>query len=331
MLTGNLLPAHPHPKHDELFSSWLTRIAMSNGIKLYTLGKAVFGSGTGIWNRDIDKSVTNETIDCLCAKTGISQSQIYATTLRSYEGVLYAHHNPNGNTKWILPAGVYHRTRRRNWLVYCPLCLFEDTTPYFRKSWRLAFHTVCDKHDSMMHDACPTCNTPVVFFRRELGHRSTLAIDSLILCHQCGFDLRRAGAFSPLAPDAQSFIALRSLIGLRDIGWWFCGEETFNYSMQYLDVLHYIATFMTSIIGKRLLVYVEHEAGYIRMSDKQLPRLPIEFRPLNDRHWLILCTLWLLDEWPNRFIKACRKTGLTVSRVTRSEQLPYWFERVMRL
>jgi hypothetical protein len=115
------------------------------------------------------------------------------------------------------------------------------------------------------------------------------------------------------------------------MGWWFCGGEVLNYSMQYLDVLHYIATFITSKMGRRLLEYVEHKTGCIRMSDKPIPRMPIEMRQLHDRHWLILCTLWLLDEWPNRFIQAYRKTGLTVSRVTRCEQMPYWFEHVMQL
>lgn len=331
MLTGNLLPAHPHPKQGELFSSWLTRIAMANGIKLYRLGQTVFGSGTGIWNRDIDKSVSQAVLSSISSRTGVPEYRVFSTTLRSYENILYHHHNPYGNTQWILPAGVYHRTRKRRGLVYCPLCLFEDAEAYFRKSWRLAFYTICSRHGNMMLDACPSCDAPIAFFRRELGSRATPTVDSLVLCHKCGFDLRRAPAFCSLTLDAKTLIALQSIIDLHELGWWFCGHQVINYSMQYLDVLHYIATYLTSKTGRSLLSYVENETGNIQMSKRIIDRMPIEFRELHDRHWLILCSLWLLDDWPNRLITGCKNSKLTISRITRSEQLPYWFENTLRL
>lgn len=331
MLTGHLLPAHPHPKPGELFSSWLTRIAMANGIKLYQLGQAVFGSGTGIWNRDIDKSVTLEIMSRISARTGTNMAHVFSTTLRSYESILYQHHNPNGNTQWVLPAGIYHRTRRRRGLAYCPLCLFEDTEPYFRKSWRLAFYTVCSKHNSMMLDACPSCNAPIAFFRRELGNRSTSTVDSLVLCHKCGWDLRRTATYSAVTMDAHALISLKSIIEFHDLGWWFCGEQDINYSMQYFDVLHYMATYLTSKIGSNLLRYVENETKHIQMSNQMICRMPIEFRPLYDRHWLILNSLWLLESWPDRFIIACKSSKLTISRITRCERFPYWFESTLKL
>lgn len=330
MLTGRLLPAHPHPKPDELLSSWLTHIAMANGIKLYRLGQAVFGSGTGIWNRDIDKSASPEIISRISEKTGTSISQVFSTTLRYYESVLYHHHNPNGNTQWILPAGVYHRTRRRRGLVYCPLCLFEDIEPYFRKSWRLAFYTVCSKHSTMMLDACPACDTPIAFFRRELGNRSIDTVDSLVLCHKCGCDLRHAPTYSAVTMDVNALISLKSIIDFHDLGWWFCGKQNINYSMQYFDVLHYLSTYLTSRIASNLLLYVENETQHIQMSRHKIPRMPLEFRPLHERHWLMLYSLWLLHNWPNRFLTACKSSKLTISRVTRCERFPYWFEGTLK-
>ena len=55
MLSGHLLPAHPHPLADELLTSWFARLAYGQGLKVQTLNRLLFGSDRQLWNRDIDR------------------------------------------------------------------------------------------------------------------------------------------------------------------------------------------------------------------------------------------------------------------------------------
>lgn len=303
----------------------MTRLARANRMKVYSFYALYFGRENQIWNRDIDKLAPDWLTDGLVAWTGLDRLEIEQTTLRSYEGVLYEHHNPYGNTKWILPIGVYHRTRRRHGLVYCPLCLFEDDEPYFRKSWRLSFNTVCERHGSMMLGGCPKCDAPTVYFRRDLGHRRMHMVDSMVLCHRCGFDLRRGPAYDPPAPDGETLMHLRGLITFRDMGWWFSGETTHNYSIAFFDVLHHLATYLTSQFGRRLLAEAEKAMPRPMSNGVIYKRMSLDLRPADERHQLLLTALWLLMNWPDRFIRHYRETRLCATQVTRSEVLPYWF------
>ncbi|MDX9958627.1 MAG: TniQ family protein, partial [Spirochaetia bacterium] len=247
----------------------------------------------------------------------------------SYEGVLFEKHNFNGINRWLLPMGVYHRTRRRKGITFCPLCLFDDEEPYFRRRWRLALSTVCETHGSLMLDACPSCEAPVMYFRRELGHRDKAVIDSLALCHNCGFDLRRGPAIDPPGPDGKTLAILRSLNTFHDMGWWYCGDETQHYGFAYFDVLHHLATYLTSAPGTRLLKLAECDIGQRILSTSELCRMPLEQRAIQQRHRLLTLALWLLDDWPQRFVTSCRRAGLTSSRIMRSETFPFWFQSVV--
>jgi hypothetical protein len=192
MAYGKLLPMHPKPLEDELLSSWWFRLARANCEKLHTFTRAIVPN-VAIWNRDIDRSVTDDVLQVLAAKTGTSLERVRATTLRDFEGRLFERFNANGNCRWILPIGIYHRSRRLYGLQYCPLCLREDEVPYFRRLWRLSFVTMCPKHWMPLLDRCSCCGEPVAFHRRDLrGPRSIYPEHPITLCQHCELDLRDA-------------------------------------------------------------------------------------------------------------------------------------------
>lgn len=328
--SGELWPSHPHRYGNELLSSWLTRSAQANGLRVHAFCRMTLGSGAQIWNRDLDRTASQDVLRLLSESTGSSLNELAGGMLSTYEGVLFEHHNPRGNTKWILPLGIYHRTRKRFGLQFCPLCLAEDQQPYYRKQWRLAFHTLCDRHSVMVHDRCPQCEAPVVFFRVELGCRNRLSGTSITQCHQCGFDLSRAPAYGPSSSDAMSLVALRSLVTFHDLGWWFCGQETIHYAPQYFEVLHHLVTFLATGKGARLLAHIERETGWKCVDADSLEKRPFEFRPVGQRHGLLLAALWFLAEWPDRFVTACRQAKLSRTAVTRDEHFPWWYEKVLR-
>lgn len=328
-LSGDRLPVHPQPLPNELLTHWFMRLAHSNQVKAQTLADRLFGRQSAFWARDQDKLASPAVILRLADMTGKNPDDLLALTLAPFEGILYQHHNPNGNTRWIMPLGVYHRTRRGYGLQFCPLCLATDAEPYFRRSWRLAFATVCERHGVLMHDRCHRCGAPVAFFRRELGHREERQFDPMAKCHACDSDLSHASALDPSAGDAHALIQLRSLVTFHGMGWLFCGNETYQYGHLFMDVLHRMCNFLSSTKGKNLLAVAVDESQLVAMDVTENGR-DFESRSLKERHYLLLAALWLLMDWPNRFIQSCIQAKTTQSRLLSDWEPPYWFASEVR-
>lgn len=323
-----LWPIRVRPFLDELLTSWLVRLAAAYGLKTYSFFTLMFGQGFQIWTRDFDRSAPVQFLDRLAKYTGVPVNQVLGSTLQSYRGIVAEHYNANGSSKWILPVGVYHRTRRRYGLQYCPLCLATDRVPYYRRRWRLAFHTVCDRHGTLMRDRCPACGSPIVFHRHGVLDVKENGVPPVRRCYSCGFDIARASAEDPPAGDLQPLIHLRTLCTFHDMGWIFCGDEVFHYEHLFLDVLHRLCEFLPSRQGRRLLS--------IAAEDSRLPAIDLrqgvkefEQRPLVDRHMLLLAALWLLLNWPDRFIGCCTMAGVTMSRIDGDRVMPWWFRCVL--
>lgn len=143
-LSGELWPAHPKPLPDELLSSWIVRIASANGLKLQTFCDRVFGKEHQLWNRDIDRHAPPWLLASLARHTGTPIKHVRDATLEVYRGRLYRRKHDAGQLRWILPAGVYHRTRRHFGVQFCPQCLAEDHEPYFRTRWRGFYPEITD-------------------------------------------------------------------------------------------------------------------------------------------------------------------------------------------
>ncbi len=326
MENGERLPIHPHPKRNELLSSWLTRVAHRNQFKVHSFCATYFGRDKSIWNRDIDKLSPQWLLQGMSDVTGISMSELEETTLRSYEHVIYERLNPQGNTKWILPLGVYHRIHRRHGLQYCPLCLAGDDEPYFRKQWRLAFYTMCETHRILLRDSCLECDSPVIFYRGDIGYKKQFDVHSMRHCHKCGADL----AAGPV--KMQHWVEWQHrliYLWLLDITWlkWSCRPlpET-SYSFLIFDGLHQICKLLTHHrkLNESVLYEVERLSGAPEKPISSV-RYPEEYR-IQDRHRIIMAASWLLISWPERFLTICNTIGITASSSVRDMiNIPYWY------
>ena len=227
-LSGNLWPVHLKPYPNEILSSWLVRLAHGHGLKLQTFCAIVFGRDKNIWNRDIDKFAPDWLIEHIATATGTSIQAVINTTLKSYGGIIYETHQPNGNTKCVNPLGIYHRTHKHYGLQYCPICLAHDQEPYFRKYWRLAFYTECEKHHILLHDRCPNCGHPINFHRVEIGMRSLIKPKLVINCFKCDYDLRDATKDKLNCGDWKTTIQHRTLLDFHEIGWGLQINSVFN-------------------------------------------------------------------------------------------------------
>lgn len=331
-LEKGLWPARTGPQPDELLSSWLVRLAMAHGLKLHTFCSMAWPKKS-IWNRDIDKSADGELIAVLSERTGCGRERVGATTLAAYEGWLYERHNPNGNTLWVMPVGVYHRTRRNFGLQFCPRCLGEDREPYYRRSWRLAFITFCEVHHSSLLDRCPKCGEPVNFHRDEMGRRDQAMARSLTRCHACKFDLRRSES-GPITTQADErvFEFQKALAKVMQLGWVEIPPHGAIYSHLYFTVVHHLMRLCA--MGEKSAVL--REAVSLEVYEgTPAPRSPptgrdVERMGVAARRRALDMARHLLDGWPHGFIRLCQKNKVWSSVLLRDlEPAPFWYWSVI--
>lgn len=265
----------------------------------------------------------------LAERTGTPMRRVTETTLSAYEGLIYEKHNPYGNTAWIMPVGVYHRTRRRFGLQFCPRCL-SDKVPYFRRSWRLAFVTLCVKHRVALLDRCMSCGEAINFHRDEMGDRNKQVSDSMTLCHSCKFDIRDAPVES-IDQRTGEVEFQEHLLKAMNRGWVEIPGHGAVYSHLYFIVLHQLVRLLAT--GKR--------APALRIAAEQrywLTQRPFlskerDFERLDVAHrrWLLNAAGRLLGEWPDGFIDFCTTNQVWSSLLFRDlDAVPYWYWKVVR-
>jgi hypothetical protein len=301
--TTPLWPVRLKPLPDELLSCWLVRIAHGHGLKVQTFCNRIFGNRHQVWNRDVDRLAPAWLVDELSLHTGVPRATAYATTLRAYEGLLYARFSSSGALPWIQTLKMYHRLRQGHGQQFCPRCLAGRPEPYFQKSWRVAFNTVCLKHHCMLHDGCPECGRAVMFHRMDMGRGSVFDADPLSACYACGFDLCRAPARPIISYDARTSEWLRSL--------WRSIEPVPGRQQPGLDVdtflvmhqLMYLLMSTTPSIALR-----EHVLDQLGVQDIEMTggRVPFETRPLDERHHLMQIVAWLMVDLEPRLRDAWR-------------------------
>jgi len=302
---------------------------MGNALKLHTFCSLVFPK-KDIWNRDIDKSVDSDILNILALKTATSYKTVFNTSLKAYEGSLFEKINPYGNTLWIMPLGIFHRTRRKFGLQLCTKCISEDTMPYYRRKWRLAFMTLCEIHKIHLIDKCPDCNEPIVFFRNELGKRHKLLSETITKCSKCNLEWgniigEQVKGISKIALNYQNYL----ISGLNE-SYFKLPNNEYIFSVLYFPVLHKIASMLN--LGRKsneMRKEICHEVGIDYFSPKSTENY-LEHLSIEDRDKLFLLSCWFLDQWPERFIRICSKLNLLSSYLLKDiRKNPFWYWKVI--
>jgi hypothetical protein len=324
--TSPLWPIRYKPLPDELLSSWLVRLAHGHGLKVQTFCNLIFGDRRQVWNRDIDRLGPDWLVKELSARTGTPLQIAYGTTLRAYEGLLYPQFKLSGVLQWILTLQMYHRKREGFGLQYCPMCLREDLEPYFRKSWRVAFNTICVKHHCMLRDRCPNCDAGVAFHRGDMGNTDASITGSLAECHQCRFDLGEAGAEPIISYDKQ---ASDWHVGL-------CRQLTGGDSAQptadldSFGVMRQMSALLTSRYSTvKLHAHVCDQLGVLEMQ-LTTGRVATETRPLLERHHLTQLIFWLMMDMEPRLRVAWRAKAVRYNHLGKDfENAPAWYTKIV--
>lgn len=283
------------------------------------------GVGQAMWVRDIDRMSPDWLIKQLSLHTGVSEESILNCSLLAYKGLLYREYKSSGKQYWILPLIKVDSINRHHGVQFCAKCLAEDPVPYFRKRWRVAFYTMCTKHQCMLHDRCPACDATVMFHRGEMGKIGQNESDSITLCHACGFDLRDAPVSPPTIYDDSAYQtwlpALQMLEG---------GKVDNRYDLAFFEVLSQLCQILlASYKHVHLREYVSKMIGApsIRLYIK---RKPFEYYPLKDRHVVIQLAMWLMTDPESRILDAWRNKAVRYSVLKKDfEGMPEWYAEIV--
>lgn len=174
------LAAYLAPQPDELLSSWVMRTCHANATSFYSL----------LWHHnkstyaqiDIDQCQNRNFFNWLAFtfKHPEGYKGIWEMSLLPVKAV----EKEFPHRSWI--RGIDRRAFKWRSFRYCPTCLKQGQTPYFRKHWRLDWYEVCHLHYTQMYNTCTSCAAPIIL------HKVKWKEDHLAYCHKCKVDLSRS-------------------------------------------------------------------------------------------------------------------------------------------
>lgn len=149
------------------------RLALANGIAPRAFATEM-GHRGGMWSPRLEAQLPTHVIALLGKQTRASHEAISTMTFTD-----------DALAPLLLPLRANARRSISTWMQYCPHCLRDDESPYFRRQWRMASRISCFVHRRGLQDRCPACRSGIASFdQAELFPQH--------FCARCGFDLRKA-------------------------------------------------------------------------------------------------------------------------------------------
>ncbi|WP_063464325.1 TniQ family protein [Ectothiorhodospira sp. BSL-9] len=301
-MIGDTWPYCVQLQEDELLSSFLIRNARAHGTTPYCF-LSYYWPGRHFWDRDTDRTADTDWLKELEVLAGVPAERLEASTLLPFRRVLGSTLR-SGDTPLLLAVSLFHRTRRRHGLQFCPAC-FAEGRQWFRRTWRLGFVFVCPEHRIPLMDACPACGSPVV------PHRS-LSLD-LSRCHECGAFL--GGDYRGELPAAGVLewqkMLLDTLVGSR------VGVGPFERSEAFAAVRSLLSVLTARGVHKAI-----RETFRLPAATLGSERLQFEHARAVDRSVLMETLAAWLSDWPSSFRVGANAAHLTQRTFRRLNQLP---------
>lgn len=307
VFSENSTSLRPFLQSDETLGSWLTRIALANGLSPSEFYPVVLPGGR-LYRTDLDRLAGGDLIRSMAAYGGVGEAEVADATFRRWAGLLYETDDGRRKLIWLPWVGTTGG-RTAFGQQACPLCLAEDSHPYFRMTWRLGFVTACPRHGTLLIDRCPECGAPLqpLFLPPPNGR------DRMIACWSCGADYRRV----PMAAVSDPRVIEREEAWRKAAreGWAMLGDYGPQYSLAWFSVLWRVYRLLAA--GR----FAFPLRAWVAEREEHVPRpenLPMvkEVERLNPRcrQALLSMTHHLIRDWPHVFVRACKDVGIT-SRV----------------
>ncbi|WP_417447811.1 TniQ family protein [Idiomarina abyssalis] len=305
-------PRFPRPREDELFSSWLARLAIANGAKaslIATQTDLALGSN---YLRSIDYIANESLLDCIAHRVGLSSAALWKTTLSDYLvhlSVIDTKRNQN-----LLLLGLIGFKKERFFLQYCPLCLRDS--PHFRRLWRISSIVTCPVHGVVLHDRCSSCGAPINVFGNDEKDKRLPYQGEICICWNCGFDLKE----SPAVETSENMVKFSARIA---------DATESGHLLLSSSEWCYLGAFL---LGIRQLTHALLKAQSTRYPGVMYD---IDMLPLDIRFRLIEEVVDALSNLPDSFLRICQRWGITPYRLKTLERtsgpLPYWLSSKVSL
>ncbi|MDO9253632.1 MAG: TniQ family protein [Hydrogenophaga sp.] len=317
------LPVQVLPQFDEVFLSWFVRLAHAHGERVQSLAHQLWGRKRMMGLGSVFK-VEGANLDPVSEATGLSPETIRSLTMESLVGLLWNEIEARGARKWVLPTLDKHRKTLRFGQQVCPGCLRDDAVPYFRKSWRLAFHTICPVHRNTLIDRCPCCGAPIILERLDIGMFVPTSQAVAYRCWKCGADLREAVQFSDVDLELSKHQML--LLDCLRRGWINVGGRVV-YSTQFFEGLWILWSFLDDNRWSKGLG-IDPQDG--TREDRSMNRQSLSHTSTKRRRALLEKAGNYLNDWPDRLVHDMSKLGLSGGKLFRfqkhypSRGVPFW-------
>ena len=286
----------PITQKNESLSSMLLRLSVGNNLSPKDACSILFGTNN---RRDLDKLSPFRT-SIVADAAELTQQQASSLTSWQWNGKLVPDMKGRNNFDWFptLPS----RKNEPLPLAYprCIPCLEEDELPYARITHRLGFVVCCPKHKVLLVQKCHACGQPLPFPNSQP-----------FFCESCDQDQRDAVTDAPNA-----FVETQNtLLDILEKGWVKTDRYGIQYSFAFFRVLLCLCRLLTSKNwGKPLRQAVRNAGGpqsnieenvFWYRGDERIIRLSSL-----ERAKLLSSALWLLGDWPARFVDSCQKIGI---------------------
>jgi hypothetical protein len=171
----HIWPAFLPIKGDELFTSWLIRMAHNHGMEYKAFYSTVLPEFLfNKQNPDIKQS--DNILKQLSKFTCRPITQIKKSLLNE------------ALKDWIITYSYFNLLSRTRGIMCCPGCLLEDkNAPYFRKNWLLAYVFYCEIHQCFLFDKCPKCKAKIMLNKVRLSKKIEESKTQIARCYHCNF------------------------------------------------------------------------------------------------------------------------------------------------
>ncbi|WP_432258351.1 TniQ family protein [Cupriavidus sp. TMH.W2] len=139
------LHGSPQPILGEAISSWIYRVGSHHRLHPRRLIRAIGydGPSTGL-DFGLDRAIVRDRLSILLQTHPAPIAALTFTT-----------HSYLNNSHYLFLTYQFHSGRPvQRW---CPACMRDGATPYFRYVWRLEFNLCCPEHQCWLRDQCTAC------------------------------------------------------------------------------------------------------------------------------------------------------------------------------
>lgn len=306
----------PKPLAGESLSSWRQRLAIANAFHLYPLVPGEFK------HSDADLAWQDAPLIWLAEQSGLGLKEISDLTLRSLDNSLLMFGTGRAAPRWVIPL-QYSRRDTAFGSQYCPHCLAEDSTPFFRLRWRLAFSGCCPVHSCSLLDACPVCGLPAWPRSASLRELYTDQAYPVHICPLCEHDLRVAKTV-PGANVVDTLMTGANFANLVQLGDHAVRASEFAASLWTVSQL-FIRNRSNREIGK-----FDTPEGHLARLLQNVEARSVEYLKIAQRQALTNTSAALFRQWPDAFCEFCEEHGIAAEHfsVDRTELVP-WFRKVV--